>query len=74
MNVGKSVRLALEALRDNDLDTGMLHACNAFDGTAKRSFPTMEWRADSKNCFVREHGQWNPSRSPGWICGAVDSP
>lgn len=39
MNVGKSVRLALEALRDSDLDTGMLHACNAFDGTAKKIFP-----------------------------------
>jgi hypothetical protein len=39
VRIGKSVRLALEALREDDLETGMLHACNAFDGTAKRVYP-----------------------------------
>lgn len=39
MNVGKSVRKAIDEWEAGDLDSAMLHACNAIDGTAKKLFP-----------------------------------
>lgn len=40
MNVGDSVRLAINDWASrNELESAMLHACNAVDGTAKKLFP-----------------------------------
>jgi hypothetical protein len=39
MNVGKSVRKAIDEWRAGDVDSSMLHACNAVDGTASQSLP-----------------------------------
>ena len=39
MNVGSSVRKAIDEWQAGDLDSSMLHACNAVDGTASESLP-----------------------------------
>jgi len=41
MNVGDSVRLALDAWDRGEVDNSMLQACNAVDGTAKKAYPTI---------------------------------
>ena len=38
MNVGNSVRKAIDDWEANELDAAMLHACNAIDGTAKKVY------------------------------------
>jgi hypothetical protein len=39
VDVGSSIRKALEDYDNGDLDPAMLHACNAIDGTAGKSTP-----------------------------------
>src|SRR5262245_17574043 len=39
MNVGDSVRKAIDDWMANELNASMLHACNAIDGTAKKQYP-----------------------------------
>ncbi|MFO0964531.1 MAG: hypothetical protein U0793_02945 [Gemmataceae bacterium] len=39
MNVGKSVRKAIDDWELGDLESAMLHACNAVDGTAAKVYP-----------------------------------
>lgn len=41
MNVGNSVRKAIEDMESGDHESAMLHACNAIDGTAKKLYPKM---------------------------------
>lgn len=41
MEVGKSVAKAIDEVRAGDLESAMLHACNAVDGTAKKSMPAI---------------------------------
>jgi hypothetical protein len=41
MNVGNSVRKAIEDWEAGELDAAMLHACNAIDGTAKKLYPKL---------------------------------
>jgi hypothetical protein len=41
MNVGNSVRKAIDEWAAGDLDSSMLHACNAIDGTAKKLHPKL---------------------------------
>lgn len=41
MNVGESVKLAIDAWERGELDNAMLHACNAVDGTAKKAHPSI---------------------------------
>jgi hypothetical protein len=36
MNVGESVRKAIDDWEHGELEAAMLHACNAVDGTAKK--------------------------------------
>ena len=38
MNVGNSVRKAIDDWEANELEASMLHACNAIDGTAKKIY------------------------------------
>ena len=42
MNVGDSVRLAIDDWGRGELESAMLHACNAVDGTAKKLYPTVK--------------------------------
>ncbi len=39
MNVGDSVRKAIEDWEHGEVESAMLHACNAVDGTAKKLYP-----------------------------------
>jgi hypothetical protein len=39
MNVGQSVRKAIDEWEFGDSDSSMLHACNAIDGTASKTLP-----------------------------------
>ena len=41
MKVGKSVAKAIDELEAGDLDSAILHACNAVDGTAQKTYPTL---------------------------------
>ncbi|MDM8193504.1 hypothetical protein EVS84_10115 [Pseudomonas koreensis] len=41
MNVGQSVSKAIDEWEAGDLDSAMMHACNAVDNTAKRTYPNM---------------------------------
>jgi len=41
MNVGDSVRKAIDDHEDGEMDASMLHSCNAVDGTAKKVHPTL---------------------------------
>lgn len=41
MNVGNSVRKAIDDWEANELEAAMLHACNAVDGTAKKIYPKL---------------------------------
>lgn len=41
MNVGDSIRLAIDDFNRGETEAAMLHACNAVDGTAKKAFPNM---------------------------------
>lgn len=42
MNVGDSIRLAIESYNQGELEAAMLHACNAVDGTAKKVYPNQK--------------------------------
>lgn len=41
MDVGKSVTKAIDEVEAGDLESAMLHACNAVDGTAAKAFPNL---------------------------------
>jgi len=41
VNVGNSVRKAIDDWRAGESEAAMLHACNAIDGTAKKQYPTL---------------------------------
>lgn len=40
MNVGRSVTKAIDEFEGSDLESAMLHACNAIDGTAAKALPS----------------------------------
>jgi hypothetical protein len=41
VEVGKSISKAIAERLSGDLDSAMLHACNAIDGTAKKMYPAL---------------------------------
>jgi hypothetical protein len=41
MEVGRSVSKAIADRLAGDMDSAMLHACNAVDGTAKKIYPSL---------------------------------
>ena len=50
MKIGESVRKSIDDWEQRDLDSAMLHACNAVDGTAKKRYPNA---AGSKARFTK---------------------
>jgi hypothetical protein len=50
MKVGKSVQKAIDEWESGDLESAMLHACNAIDGTAKKRYPNI---AGSQRRFTK---------------------
>ncbi len=41
MNVGNSVRIAINDWENGELESSLLHACNAIDGTARKRYPNL---------------------------------
>lgn len=41
MEVGRSISKAISECLHGDLDSAMIHACNAVDGTAKKTYPVL---------------------------------
>jgi hypothetical protein len=54
MNVGNSVRKAIDDWEAGELESSMLHTCNAIDGTAKKIYPELGSNARFTR-FVREN-------------------
>ena len=53
MNVGRSVTKAIDEIEGGDLDSAMLHACNAIDGTAAKALPSVAWNNQRFTDFLR---------------------
>jgi hypothetical protein len=49
MDVGNSIRIAINDWEGGELESAMLHACNAVDGTAKKLYPSLQ----NKDRFTR---------------------
>ena len=65
MNVGESVRRCIEDWELGELDSSMLHACNAIDGTAGKLHPKQ--RSNKRfTCLLREnYSILGPMGAPG---------
>lgn len=65
MNVGKSVRKSIDEWEQSDLDSAMLHACNAVDGTAKKEYP--DWGSNRRFTTLLRKNYWvlGPMGVPG---------
>jgi hypothetical protein len=54
MKIGKSVKKAIDEWVSDDLESAMLHACNAVDGTARKVYPKLGNR-ERFTLFLREN-------------------
>jgi hypothetical protein len=57
MNVGDSIRLAIDSYDHGELEAAMLHACNAVDGTADKVYPELKTKVGKRftNLIRRNH-------------------
>jgi len=65
MNVGNSVRKAIDDWEHGELDASMLHACNAVDGTAKKLYPSLASNARFTRLLRENYGILGPMGVPG---------
>lgn len=65
MNVGNSVRKAIADWEAGDLDSAMLHACNAIDGTAKKLYPKLGSNARFTQLLRENYSILGPMGMPG---------
>jgi len=65
MNVGNSVRKAIADWELGELDSAMLHACNAIDGTAKKLFPKLCSNARFTRLLRESYDILGPMGAPG---------
>lgn len=65
MNVGNSVRKAIADWQQGDLDSAMLHACNAIDGTAKKLYPSLGSNARFTRLLRENYDILGPMGAPG---------
>lgn len=56
MNVGNSVRKAIDDWEQGELESAMLHACNAVDGTAKKLYATLRSNARFTRLLRENYG------------------
>ena len=68
MNVGQSVRKAINDWTQGDLEAAMLHACNAIDGTAKKLYPKLSTRDRFTHLLRANYGILGPMGAPGVNC------
>jgi hypothetical protein len=66
MKVGKSVQKTIDEFEDRDLESCMLHACNAIDGTARKISSANAGSKARYVSFLRDH-YWllEPMVTPG---------
>ena len=55
MEVGKSVSKAIDEACSGDLESAMLHACNAVDGTAAKALPAIQYSNSRFTTFLRDN-------------------
>lgn len=65
MNVGNSVRKAIDDWESNELDAAMLHACNAIDGTAKKVYSKLGSNARFTQILRDNYSILGPMGMPG---------
>ncbi len=65
MNVGQSVRKSIADWEIGELDAAMLHACNALDGTARKTFPTLGNKARFTRLLRERHWVFGPMGMAG---------
>ena len=65
MNVGNSVRKAIEDWEAGEADAAMLHACNAIDGTAKKVHPGLGSNARFTKLLRDNYPILGPTGMPG---------
>jgi hypothetical protein len=65
MNVGKSVRKAIADWEQGDLESAMLHACNAVDGTAMKLYPLLGSNARFTRLLRENYHILGPMGAPG---------
>src|SRR5215510_10041739 len=65
MNVANSVRKAIDDWEWRELDSAMLHACNAIDGTASKLFPKIGNKMRFTRCLRENYAILGPMGAPG---------
>ena len=60
MNVGNSVRKAIDDWELGELESAMLHACNAVDGTAKKLHPSLGSNARFGRLLCKNYSIFGP--------------
>ena len=65
MNIGESVRKAIDDWELSELDAAMLHACNAIDGTAKKVHPALGSNARFTRLLRDSYNVFCPLAVPG---------
>ena len=65
MNVGNSVRKAIDDWEAGEVDAAMLHTCNAIDGTAKKVYPNVGSNAGFTQLLRDNYSILGPMGMPG---------
>lgn len=65
MNVGHSVRKAIDDWESGEQEAAMLHACNAIDGTAKKVYPKLGSNARFTQLLRDNYSILGPMGMPG---------
>lgn len=65
MKVANSVRKAIDDWEQGELESAMLHACNAVDGTARKLYPTLGNQKRFTRCLRENFQILGPMGVPG---------
>src|SRR5262245_19650534 len=65
MIVGQSVRHAIDDWGQRKLESAMLHACNAVDGTARKLYPALGSQDRFPRTLRENYGILGPMGAPG---------
>jgi len=65
MNVGNSIRIAINDWEQGETESAMLHACNAIDGTAKKLHPALGSNERFTRLLRDDYSILGPMGAPG---------
>jgi len=65
VNIGNSVRKAIDDWERGEADAAMLHACNAVDGTARKVYPSLRSNARFTQLLRDNYAILGPMGMPG---------